>query len=153
MEARLARCAVLVAALSSLGASYRTTNFIVEAPTPQLAEQIGQAAENYRRDLAIEWLGQAIPSWAQPCPITAHVGDTLGAGGATSFCVRARRSLRLADDHPRLAGAHSRFGAAARSDSYDLRHPFSPAAAAVGRRGCLHDGRARQRARQAAGRC
>jgi len=26
-----------------------------------------------------------MPNWAQPCPITAQVGDHLGAGGATSF--------------------------------------------------------------------
>lgn len=85
MDARLLRCAVVVAALSSLGASYRTKNFIVSAPTPQFARQIGDAAEKYRRELAEEWLGQAIPNWAQPCPITAQVSPRLGAGGATSF--------------------------------------------------------------------
>ena len=85
MEARLAQCRRAGGRTFVVGRSYRTTNFIVEAPTSQLAEQIGQAAENYRRDLAIEWLGQTLPSWAQPCPITAHVGDHLGAGGATSF--------------------------------------------------------------------
>jgi len=85
MDALVARCAILAAAAASLGASYRTPNFVVEAPTPPTAEQIGRAAEKYRRELAIEWLGSAMPNWAQPCPITAQVGDGLGAGGATSF--------------------------------------------------------------------
>jgi hypothetical protein len=85
MDARLLRCAVLVAAFGSLGASYRTKNFIVSAPTPEMARQIGDAAETFRCDLAKLWLGREMPNWAQPCPITAQVGDSLGAGGATSF--------------------------------------------------------------------
>ena len=68
-----------------LAAGYRTANFIVEAPHPQLAQKIGDAAEQYRHDLAIEWLGEPLPRWSQPCPITAKVASTLGAGGATSF--------------------------------------------------------------------
>lgn len=68
-----------------LAAGYRTANFIVEAPHPQLAQKIGDAAEQYRHDLAIEWLGEPLPRWSQPCPITAEVAPTLGAGGATSF--------------------------------------------------------------------
>ena len=66
-------------------AGYRTANFVIEAPTPQLAQKIGDAAEQYRHDLAIEWTGQPLPRWSQPCPITAEVAPTLGAGGATSF--------------------------------------------------------------------
>ena len=66
-------------------AGYRTANFVVEAPNPQLAQKIGDAAEQYRHDLAIEWIGQPLPRWSQPCPITAEVAPTLGAGGATSF--------------------------------------------------------------------
>jgi hypothetical protein len=68
-----------------LAASYRTANFVIEAPDPQLAQKIGDAAEQYRHDLAIEWLGKPLPRWSQPCPITAEVAPTLGAGGATSF--------------------------------------------------------------------
>jgi hypothetical protein len=86
MEARLLRAALLAAVLaSSLGAGYRTTNFVVEAPTSEQAEKIGRMAEQYRRELAIDWLGNALPNWPQPCPIHAQVAPQLGAGGATSF--------------------------------------------------------------------
>ena len=73
------------AACCSLGANQRTANFIVSAPTPAIAQQIAQAAEQYRKQLAIDWLGREMPTWAEPCPITVQVGDHLGAGGATSF--------------------------------------------------------------------
>lgn len=85
MEARLVRAAILAGAILSLGAGYRTANFIVEAPTPQLAEEFGRAAESFRKDLAVEWLGRELPPWREPCPITATVGPQVGAGGATSF--------------------------------------------------------------------
>ena len=85
MEARIARAAVLVAALASMAASHRTPNFVVEAPTPDIARQVGEQAEKFRHDLAVEWLAKPMPNWSQPCPITVQVGDHLGAGGATSF--------------------------------------------------------------------
>ncbi len=85
MEARLIRLTILVTALTGLGASHRTENFVVTAPTPQLAQQIGEAAEQYRKALAVEWLGEEMRPWSRPCPITANVAPNLGAGGATSF--------------------------------------------------------------------
>ena len=71
-------------------ASSRTRNFVVTAPTPQLATEIAAAAERFRHDLAIEWLGNALPDWREPCPIVAHVAPNLGAGGRTSFIFRDR---------------------------------------------------------------
>ncbi len=86
MEARIIRAVALSAALLvSMGARHRSANFIVETPDPNLAAQIAQAAEKYRHDLAIEWLGQPMPNWSQPCPMTVNVGPNLGAGGATTF--------------------------------------------------------------------
>jgi hypothetical protein len=86
MEARLIRPAVLaVLLIVSMGASYRSANFIVETADPQMAARIAQTAEQYRHDLALAWLGQAMPNWAQPCPMTVHVAPNLGAGGATNF--------------------------------------------------------------------
>lgn len=66
-----------------MGAQRRSANFIIETPDPNFAEQVAQAAEKYRRDLAIEWLGKPMPNWAQPCVMEVQVGG--GAGGATTF--------------------------------------------------------------------
>ena len=96
MEARIASAAIssavllgicLVVACPSwtIAAGYRTANFTVSAPTPQLAKEIGDRAEACRRDLAMAWLGKELPNWAKPCPIHAQVAPKLGAGGATSF--------------------------------------------------------------------
>lgn len=85
MEARIARVVAVAAALLAMGASYRTPNFLVTAPTQEFAKQVGDAAEAYRRDLAQLWLQKELPRWAEPCPIFLQVGPTLGAGGATSF--------------------------------------------------------------------
>jgi hypothetical protein len=70
--------------VASMGAGYRTTNFQVDAPTPQIAQQVGQLAEQYRREKAQQWIGQEMPPWGEPCPIHVKVTMT-GAGGATSF--------------------------------------------------------------------
>jgi len=85
MEARLLPAVFVAAATCLTGAAYRTTNFVVNAPTPELAKEIGDAAEVYRRDLSQEWLGRELPTWSQPCPIKADVSPHKGAGGATSF--------------------------------------------------------------------
>lgn len=90
-EARLFCAALLVASFSALGANYPTQNFVVTAPTPELAREIGDTAEAYRRKLAIAWLGQELPPWSDACPITVQVGPHLGAGGATSFYFRSGR--------------------------------------------------------------
>ena len=86
------RLACLMAALSSCwsagtadAAGYRTANFLVDAPTEELARKIGDASEHYRHTLAVEWLGRPLPRWSRPCPIKAQVAPHLGAGGATSF--------------------------------------------------------------------
>src|SRR5690606_14913694 len=67
-------------------AEHRTPNFVVTAPTPQFAKQVGEAAEYYRHKMAVDWLGKPLPgNWAKPCPVTCKVGP-MGAGGATTFC-------------------------------------------------------------------
>jgi hypothetical protein len=85
MDAHLTRALVCAAAaFLSLGAGFRTQNFIVDADTPELAREVCEAAENFRHDLAIEWLGKPLENWRDPCPIRVTVGN-IGAGGATSF--------------------------------------------------------------------
>ena len=71
------------ASTASAAAGYKTRNFTVSAPTPQLAKEIGDSAEAWRRQLSIEWLGKEMPPWSKPCPIEAKIEN--GAGGATSF--------------------------------------------------------------------
>ncbi len=84
MDARLARVCLALLAPALMGAGFRTPNFSVTAPTPEIAQQVGNAAEVYRKQLAIEWLGHELPRWAAPCPIRVDVGQ-LGAGGQTTF--------------------------------------------------------------------
>ncbi|MCC9604971.1 hypothetical protein LOC68_25315 [Blastopirellula sp. JC732] len=83
MEARIRFAAILFAALLSLGANYRTENFVVTAPDQQMAKQVCLAAEGFRKQHAQEWLGRELPPWSQPCPILVKVGG--GAGGFTQF--------------------------------------------------------------------
>lgn len=91
MEARLIQICLSLAALLSLGASHRTQNFIVEASTADFAREVAEQAEQFRHDLAEDWLGSALPPWEEPCPIHVTDGAHLGAGGMTSFSFRHRR--------------------------------------------------------------
>lgn len=83
MYARIASAVLALGMFASLGANYRTPHFMITAPSPELAKAVGDAAERYRRDLAIEWLGQELPRWIDPCPILVQPAQ--GAGGETSF--------------------------------------------------------------------
>lgn len=85
MEARILRTGlILFSLLGSTGAGFQTRNFTVTASTPQIAKQVGEAAETYRRDLAIFWLGKPLPNWSRPCKLKVKTG-ALGAGGETKF--------------------------------------------------------------------
>ena len=86
MDARYIRTALIaVVLLASTGAAYRTKNFVVNAPDARLAAEVAQAAEKYRRDLAVSWLGEPMRDWASPCVTTVRVGQHMGSGGATTF--------------------------------------------------------------------
>ena len=74
---------VLLTALNSLGASYRTPNFIIEAPDGKIAKKIGDKAETYRKELALKWLGEEMPTWGRPCPLRVTISGS--SGGATEF--------------------------------------------------------------------
>ena len=93
MAARSWILIVLAGAVASMGAAYRTPNFVVEAPTPEMAQQVGQYAEHYRKEKAMQWLGQEMPQWPDPCPLRVTITMN-GSGGATSF----------AFDHGRILG-------------------------------------------------
>jgi hypothetical protein len=83
---------VLAAVVASMGPAYRTTNFVVDAPNAQLAQQFAEMAERYRREKAQQWLGYEMPTWPEPCPVKVVV-TMGGAGGATSFAFDRGRVL------------------------------------------------------------
>jgi hypothetical protein len=66
------------------GASHRTTNFVVEAPTAEVARAVAEHAERCRTQIAREWLSRDLPAWPAPCPVRVKLtgGE---AGGLTSF--------------------------------------------------------------------
>ena len=91
MDARVLRSGILLTAIfTSTGASYRTPNFTVHAPSERIARQVGRAAERYRLRLAEQWLGHRLQNWSKPCPVKVKVGR-LGAGGRTTFQFSGRR--------------------------------------------------------------
>src|SRR5260370_487014 len=69
---------------SADAANFRTTNFDVTAPTPELARQFGEMAEHYRKLKAREWLGEEMPNWQHPCPLRVTISME-GPSGATTF--------------------------------------------------------------------
>ena len=75
---------LVLAVVCSMGAEFRTTNFVVTAANPQIAQQVGQWAEHYRREKAILWLGKEMPNWPAPCPLRVTVSMD-GPSGATEF--------------------------------------------------------------------
>ncbi len=73
-----------------LGASHRTTNFVVEAATPGAAKAVADHAELCRKEIAVLWLGKELAAWQSPCPVKVKL--TQGeAGGLTSFGFAAGR--------------------------------------------------------------
>jgi hypothetical protein len=66
------------------GASYRTTNFVVEANSPDVARKVAEHAELCRATIAQAWLGRDLENWKTPCPVRVRItgGE---AGGLTSF--------------------------------------------------------------------
>jgi hypothetical protein len=104
MEARFCRLLIVLAALSSMGAAaspqafrYKTRNFVVTAPTADIARLVGDAAEVYRKEISLEWLGQELLPWYQPCPVLVKVGQ-IGAGGQTTFSFHPSPSGRNEPD-------------------------------------------------------
>jgi hypothetical protein len=78
-------CGALLIVSSAQAAGARSQHFMVQAPTKEQAERVAKAAEAFRRDLAIEWLGHELPPWPDVCPIVCDIAPQNPAGGATSF--------------------------------------------------------------------
>jgi hypothetical protein len=86
---------IAVVAAPSEAADQRTQNFIVQAPTPALAQAVAKAAEKYRHDLAIHWLGGPLAPWPRPCPIRVVAGPNLAAQGVTTYNPRPVRDFQM----------------------------------------------------------
>jgi hypothetical protein len=76
---------LLSLAMGSVEGEYVSPNFVVQAPTTQIARQVAVAAEASRRKLAVQWYGHEINNWGDRCKVSVVVGKNLGAGGATRF--------------------------------------------------------------------
>ncbi len=66
MDATLLLCAALVSAAPAEPGLASSPNFIVHAPSQQLADSMLAKAEIYRRDLATAWLGETLPTGDGP---------------------------------------------------------------------------------------
>jgi hypothetical protein len=66
------------------GASFRSNNFAVDAPSREVAQRVAERAEACRTGIAHAWLGHDLPAWSTPCPIRVKLTDG-EAGGLTSF--------------------------------------------------------------------
>ena len=74
----------LFGVLPSLGAVHKSDNFRVEAPTSEIAKEFSEAAERFRKEHALAWLGKELPPWPQLCCIKVKI--TLnGRGGCSTF--------------------------------------------------------------------
>lgn len=71
-------------------------NFEVVAPTRQLADTFAKAAEQYRKEKALEWLGEEMPRWKERCPLVVEVNPTR-TGGATTFTFANRGGVTSQD--------------------------------------------------------
>lgn len=75
----------VTAIVAAAGAErHETANFLVTAADQSIARKVAEAAEHYRRELAVYWLGKPMPTWSRPCRVSVNVG-ALGAGGQTTF--------------------------------------------------------------------
>ena|GEM_PF-3578812 len=55
--------------------SWRTNNFVVTASSKKVARKVGRAAERYRKELALLWLGEEAATWDEPCEVRVNVTD------------------------------------------------------------------------------
>lgn len=87
---------VLCASVSLADERVATENFEVIAPTRPLAEAFAKAAEEYRKEKAMEWLGKEMPQWSRRCPLVVEVNPTR-TGGATTFTFSPRGGVTSQD--------------------------------------------------------
>jgi hypothetical protein len=89
---------LILLAVASTGATWESNNFVVEAPTIEVAERIAKSAERHRKEIARLWLGKEMPDWRVPCPV--RITLTPGrVGGGTTFIFDSRGGIVSQDMH------------------------------------------------------
>lgn len=86
------------------GSEYTTANFIVTAPNQQIAQKVGEYAEKWRKEKAMEWLGREMPNWGKKCPLQVTVTPS-GSSGETTF---AFDNGSILDQRMQVAGSLER---------------------------------------------
>lgn len=66
-----------------------TPNFRIFAQSPELATEVGQMAEEYRRHLAMHWLGRELSPWMEKVPVMVQSSPNLPASGETKYTLAA----------------------------------------------------------------
>jgi hypothetical protein len=89
---------------SVTGSEHVTANFVVRAATPQIAQKVGEYAERWRREKALEWLGREMPQWGKKCPLTVTITPG-GSGGETRF---AFDNFQILDQQMEVSGSLER---------------------------------------------
>ena len=89
-----AGCWLVLFATPASAANYRSRNFIIQCPDARLAKSVANAAEKYRHDLSVHWLGKALPAWPNPCPIRVVSGN-YPAQGETTYNLRPVRDFQM----------------------------------------------------------
>jgi hypothetical protein len=79
------------------GATHRSANFVVHAPTPVLARAVAAEAEYQRKELAVKWLGKELPPAAEPCVIRYAYAENALVGSSTfTYGPDGKHELRTA---------------------------------------------------------
>lgn len=84
MDVCIMRLGMALVAVATMGAKYESANFVVSAPSVDVARRVASAAEQYRRELSISWIGEELPQWGEPCRLTVKTDRPLPSGH-TSF--------------------------------------------------------------------
>jgi hypothetical protein len=87
----------LVFPQSAMGQHYlaETQHFRVFANDPNLAREVGQMAEQYRRHLALHWLEKEMPSWMEKVPVIVNCSPRMLASGETKYTLVGGRVRQI----------------------------------------------------------
>lgn len=87
----------LVFPQSAIGQHFlaETQHFRVFANDPNLAREVGQMAEQYRRHLALHWLEKEMPAWMEKVPVIVNCSPRMLASGETKYTLVGGRVRQI----------------------------------------------------------